>query len=218
MAEEDFYILPYYFDDEGVLKSRVKVGDYITIESEGNSSQKQVLEVKILKSGTRYLLEATKFLPVLLYSIITNDNKQYGKIIISEGDYRGVVYEDQVGDLGSGSYEPLYIDFEFKINPSHQILAFAKGLNERLNEDSPLMVLPVDLFERIVNLLTEGLETRAGGRKKPKKKRRKSKRRKSKRKSKKRKSKRKSKKKKYKKRKSKKKEGRKLSSVRRLSV
>ena len=83
--EEDFYILPYYFDDEGVLKSRVKVGDYITIESEGNSSQKQVLEVKILKSGTRYLLEAREFLPVLLYSIITNDNKQYGKIIISEG-------------------------------------------------------------------------------------------------------------------------------------
>ena len=50
MAEEDFYILPYYFDDEGVLKSRVKVGDYITIESDGISSQKQVLEVKILKS------------------------------------------------------------------------------------------------------------------------------------------------------------------------
>ena len=48
--EEDFYILPYYFDDEGVLKSRVKVGDYITIESDGISSQKQVLEVKILKS------------------------------------------------------------------------------------------------------------------------------------------------------------------------
>ena len=212
--EEGFYILPYYFDDGGVLKSRVKVGDYITIESEGKSSQKQVLEVKILKSGTRYLLEAREFLPVLLYSIITNDNKQYGKIIISEGDYRGEVYEDQVGDLGSGSYESLYIDFEFKINPSHQRLAFAKGLNERLNEDSPLMVLPVDLFERIVNLLTEGLETRAGGRKKPKKKRRKSKRKSKKKKSKKRKS----KKKKYKKKKSKKKEGRKLSSVRRLSV
>lgn len=188
MAEEDFYILPYYFDDEGFLKSRVKVGDYITIESEGNSSQKQVLEVKILKSGTRYLLEAREFLPVLLYSIITNDNKQYGKIIISEGDYRGVVYEDQVGDLASGSYESLYIDFEFKLNPSHQRLAFAKGLNERLNEDSPLKDLPVDLFERIVNLLTGGVPERAGGHKGKKKKRRtsKKKRRTSKRKSKKR--------------------------------
>jgi hypothetical protein len=121
---------------------------------------------------------------------------QYGKIIISEGDYRGTVYENKVGDLGSGSYEPLYIDFEFKLNPSHQRLAFAKGLNERLNEDSPLKDLPVDLFERIVNLLTGGVPERAGDHKGKKKKRRtsKKKRRKSKRKSKK-KSKRKSKKK-----------------------
>jgi hypothetical protein len=202
--EEDFYILPYYFDDGGVLKSRVKVGDYITIESEGNSSQKQVLEVKILKSGTRYLLEARGFLPVLLYSIITNDNMQYGKIIISEGDYRGTVYENKVGDLGSGSYEPLYIDFEFKMNPSHRRLAFVKGLNERLNEHSPLSDLPADLFEKIVNLLPGGVPEQAGDHKKPKKKRRKSKKKKSKkRKSKKRKSKkRKSKKKKSKKRKS----------------
>ena len=199
--EEDFYILPYYFDDEGVLKSRVKVGDYITIESEGKSSQKQVLEVKILKSGKRYLLEAREFLPVLLYSIITNDNKQYGKIIISEGDYRGVVYEDQVGDLSSGSYESLYIDFEFKLNPSHQRLAFAKGLNERLNEDSPLKDLPVDLFERIVNLLPGGAPDQDGGGRKKTKKKRKSKKKKSKKKkSKKRKSKRKSKRKKSKKR------------------
>ena len=178
--EEDFYILPYYFDDEGVLKSRVKVGDYITIESEGKSSQKQVLEVKILKSGKRYLLEAREFLPVLLYSIITNDNKQYGKIIISEGDYRGVVYEDQVGDLSSGSYESLYIDFEFKLNPSHQRLAFAKGLNERLNEDSPLKDLPVDLFERIVNLLPGGGPDQDGDGRKGTKKKRKSKKQKSK--------------------------------------
>ena len=186
--EEGFYILPYYFDDGGVLKSHVKVGDYITIESEGNSSQKQVLEVKILKSGTRYLLEARGFLPVLLYSIITNDNMQYGKIIISEGDYRGTVYENKVGDLGSGSYEPLYIDFEFKINPSHRRLAFVKGLNERLSEHSPLLELPLDLFEKIGNLLPGGEPERAG-RDKPKKKRRKSRRRTKRRKSKRRKSK-----------------------------
>ena len=211
MDPEDFYILPYYFDSDGVLKSRVKVGDYITIESEGNSSQKQVLEVKIVKKLPKcYLLEAREFLPVLLYSIITNDNMQYGKIIISEGDYRGEVYENKVGDLGSGSYEPLYIDFEFKINPVHQRIAFAKGLNERLNEHSPLKDLTVDLFEKIVNLLPGGLPERAGGPKGKKKKRRKSKK---KRKSKKRKS-----KKKKSKKKSKKKEGRKYHSVRRLSV
>ena len=171
MDPEEGYILPYYFDDGGVLKSHVKVGDYITIESEGNSSQKQILEVKILKSGTRYLLEARGFIPVLLYSIITNDNMQYGKIIISEGDYRGTVYENKVGDLGSGSYEPLYIDFEFKINPSPRRLAFVKGLNERLNEHSPLLELPLDLFEKIGNLLPGGEPERAGGRDKPKKKR-----------------------------------------------
>ena len=129
---------------------------------------------------------------------------QYGKIIISEGDYRGTVYENKVGDLGSGSYEPLYIDFEFKMNPSHRRLAFVKGLNERLNEHSPLSDLPADLFEKIVNLLPGGVPEQAGDHKKPKKKRRKSKKKKSKkRKSKKRKSKkRKSKKKKSKKRKS----------------
>ena len=171
MDPEEGYLLPYYFDDGGVLKSHVKVGDYVTIESEGNSSQKQVLEVKISKSGTRYLLEARAFLPVLLYSIITNDKMQYGKIIISEGDYRGTVYENKVGDLGSGSYETLYIDFEFKINPSPRRLAFVKGFNERLNEDSPLSELPLDLFEKIGNLLPGGKPERAGDREKPKKKR-----------------------------------------------
>jgi hypothetical protein len=184
MEEEDFYILPYYFDDEGVLKSRVKVGDYITIESDGISSQKQVLEVKILKSE-----RVGEFLPVLLYSIITNDNKQYGKKIISEGEYRGEVYENQVDDLVSGSTSTSS-DFEFKIiNHAHQRLAFAKGLNERLNEHSPLLGLPLDLFERIVNLLPGGAPDQDGGGRKKTKKKKKSKRKSRKRKSKKRKSK-----------------------------
>ena len=208
--EKYFNILPYYFDSDGDLKSHVKVGDYITIESEGNSSQKQVLEVKIGEElpKKRYLLEAKEFLPIFSYSIITNDNMQYEKIIISEGDYRGEVYETKVGDLSSGSYEPLYVDFEFKINHAEPRLAFAKGLNERLNEHSPLKDLSVDLIGEIVNLLPGAVPERAGGRNKPKKKRRKSKK---KRKSKKSKSKKKKPKKKKPKKKSKKKEGRKLS-------
>jgi len=170
MDTEEGYMLPYYFDDGGVLKSHVKVGDYITIESEGKSSQKKVKKLKISKSGTRYLLDAQAFLPVLLYSIITNDNMEYGKIIISEGEYRGTVYEDKVGDLGSGSYEPVHVDFEFKINPRERLLAFTKGLNERLNEDSPLLELPFDLFQKIGDLLPGRGSGRAGRGKKSKRK------------------------------------------------
>jgi hypothetical protein len=202
MAEVDFYILPYYFDDDGVLKSRVKVGDYITIESGGKSSQKQVRGMEIETKGKQRIVPSTWLkrpnveASSLVYSIITNDNIAYRKTIISEGEYRGEVCDNIIrSPPGRRPVAPRYIDFEFKIiNPTHLRLAFAKGLNERLNEYSPLLELPVDLFERIVNLLPGGAPDQdGGGRKKTKKKRkskkRKSKRNKSKKKSKKRKSK-----------------------------
>ena len=184
MAEEDFYILPYYFDDEGVLKSRVKVGDYITIESEGKSSQKQVRGMEIETQGRQRIVPSTWQLrpnveaSSLVYSIITNDNIAYRKTIISEGEYRGEVCDNIIrAPPGRRPVAPRYIKFEFKIiNPAHLRLAFVKGLNERLNEDSPLLELPVDLFERIVNLLPGGAPDQDGGGRKKTKKKRKSKR------------------------------------------
>ena len=200
--EEDFYILPYYFDDEGVLKSRVKVGDYITIESEGKSSQKQVRRVNIGTQGKQRVVPSTRrgekvLASSLVYSIITNDNSAYRKTIISEGEYRGETFDNKIGEewetppSGWRRVAPTrHIDFEFKIiNPAHLRLAFAKGLNERLNEHSLLLELPVDLFERIVNLLPGGAPDQDGGGRKKTKKKRKSKKKKSKRKSKRKKSK-----------------------------
>ena len=179
--EDIRYILPYYYSDG--MKLRVKIGDKIIIIDPRNNKQHEgvILDVKLIHRPTQERDDTGEVYEFKI--IIQNENnnklKEYnqtlffkdGGISFSERDaishsldqIRGRYRRIPQGTLRKNNAHRLFriINPEWVI--ANKRLAFAISLNERLGTDSPLNILPIDIFEKISHFLSIKRDISGGG-------------------------------------------------------
>jgi hypothetical protein len=213
--EDVRYLLPYYYSDG--MKLRVNIGDKIIIIDPRNNKQHEgvILDVKLIREQIRerdYTGEVYKF-KIIIQNKNNNKLKEYNQTLFFKDGEISFSEQDAISHSlteGKRGYRRIP-GATLRRNDAHRLfriinpdwviankrLAFAMSLNERLGTDSPLNILPMDIFEKITHFLFKR-DILGGGKIKKyiftrkKSKKRRSKRRKSKKKTKKRKTKRRS--------------------------